>query len=136
MRQQLYKRGLRRCWGCKKVKHLNKTNFAKGDKAGFITLCKVCDKRRKQTPEYKEKMRLYRQRPEVRARVGYRALKLRFSILQDCNFTCQYCGRSAPTVELQIDHKFPKSRGGKNTRENFTVACKDCNLGKSDVVLT
>jgi len=62
-------------------------------------------------------------------------LRLRFEILKKYKFTCQYCGRKAPEVPLQIDHLFPKSKGGINRRSNFIVACIDCNIGKGDVLL-
>jgi len=62
-------------------------------------------------------------------------LKLRFRVLNRDNFTCQYCGRKAPQVELHIDHKYPKILGGKNIEDNYTTACRDCNDGKSDIIL-
>ena len=65
-----------------------------------------------------------------------RRLKLRFQILQRDNFTCQYCGRKAPDVILQIDHKYPKSKGGKLIKDNLITACVDCNQGKKDIILT
>lgn len=58
-------------------------------------------------------------------------LKLRFNVLKRDNFTCQYCGRSAPNVSLVVDHIFPFSKGGKNTIENLRTACSDCNFGKN-----
>ena len=61
--------------------------------------------------------------------------RLRFEIFKRDNFTCQYCGRKAPEVELQIDHKHPKSKGGKDRIENYITACKECNMGKGDVLL-
>ena len=64
-----------------------------------------------------------------------RRLKLRFEVFQMDNFTCQYCGRKAPNVELQIDHKFPKSKGGLDKKENYITACMECNLGKGDCIL-
>jgi len=51
-------------------------------------------------------------------------------VLKRDKFTCQYCGRSAPEVELHIDHRLPVSRGGTNDPENLCVACKACNLSK------
>lgn len=62
-------------------------------------------------------------------------LKLRFEVLKRDNFTCQYCGRSAPDVPLAVDHIFPFSKGGKHTMENLKTACEDCNIGKGDSVL-
>lgn len=64
-----------------------------------------------------------------------RKLKTRFILLQKFNFTCQYCGRTAPHAELQIDHIFPRSKGGITVLENLVVACKECNLGKRDFLL-
>jgi len=64
-------------------------------------------------------------------------LRLRFKILQRDNFTCQYCGRKAPDVELQIDHKYPKSKNNnyKYKPKDLITACSDCNNGKSDIIL-
>lgn len=62
-------------------------------------------------------------------------LRFRFKIFARDNFTCQYCGRKAPDIELQIDHIFPKSKGGKKTMENSKTICKECNLGKGDLIL-
>jgi 5-methylcytosine-specific restriction endonuclease McrA len=64
-----------------------------------------------------------------------RRLKIRFRIFLRDNFTCQYCGRKAPEVELQADHKYPKSKGGLNREENYVTACRDCNIGKGDAIL-
>ena len=61
--------------------------------------------------------------------------KIRFAVLSRDNFTCVYCGRSAPNVELVVDHIVPKSKGGPCSPGNLVAACTDCNLGKSDVVL-
>lgn len=56
----------------------------------------------------------------------------RFEILQRFAFTCHYCGRKAPAVELHVDHVHPRSRGGLHEDENLVAACVECNLGKSD----
>ncbi len=66
---------------------------------------------------------------------GKGSLKLRFQILLRDNFTCQYCGRKAPDVILQVDHKYPKSKGGKLTENNLIIACLECNQGKKDILL-
>lgn len=67
---------------------------------------------------------------------GRQALSVRLRILvfhQD-NFTCQYCGRSAPSVELHVDHKIPISKGGSSELTNLITACAECNLGKFDLM--
>lgn len=61
--------------------------------------------------------------------------RLRFNVLKRDNFTCQYCGRKAPDVELHIDHIIPWSKVKEHKIENLQVACSDCNLGKSDKLL-
>lgn len=60
---------------------------------------------------------------------------LRFRVMSRDNFTCQYCGRSAPFVSLVVDHIHPVARGGTNDINNLTTACYDCNSGKSDKLL-
>jgi 5-methylcytosine-specific restriction endonuclease McrA len=43
---------------------------------------------------------------------------------------CCYCGSSD---KLQVDHKVPKSRGGKNERANLQWLCRKCNHAKFDM---
>ena len=59
----------------------------------------------------------------------------RFLILERDNFTCQYCGRSAPEVQLAIDHIYPQSKGGKEDSTNLITACRDCNSSKNNRVI-
>jgi len=60
--------------------------------------------------------------------------KIRFQVLERDNFTCQYCGRKAPDVILEVDHMIPKNYNGSDDPENLITACKDCNQGKFDSV--
>ncbi len=62
--------------------------------------------------------------------------KLRFEVLKRDKFTCQYCGKSAPDVVLEIDHIKPVSKGGANDIMNLITSCKDCNRGKSNIELS
>lgn len=57
--------------------------------------------------------------------------RLRFEILRRDNHTCRYCGRSAPEVELTVDHVIPVALGGDDEPSNLVTACRDCNSGKS-----
>lgn len=59
--------------------------------------------------------------------------RLRFEIFRRDNFTCQYCGRKPPEVELAIDHVTPKSLGGNDDPSNLRTACRDCNTGKASM---
>ncbi len=61
--------------------------------------------------------------------------KQRFEIFRRDRFTCQYCGRAAPDVELQIDHVKPQSKGGGDESRNLATCCSDCNAGKDTAEL-
>jgi hypothetical protein len=58
--------------------------------------------------------------------------KVRFEVFKRDSFKCQYCGRSAPDVLLQVDHVSPVSKGGSGDILNLITSCVDCNAGKSD----
>jgi len=65
------------------------------------------------------------------------SLRLRFQVMQRDSFRCVICGRSPANhlgLELQIDHIEPYSKGGPTSFENLRTLCRDCNLGKSDLL--
>lgn len=62
--------------------------------------------------------------------------KTRFEIFKRDKFTCQYCGRMAPDVILEVDHIKPVAKGGKNDLLNLITSCRDCNRGKRDNILS
>lgn len=62
--------------------------------------------------------------------------KVRFEVLKRDKFTCQYCGRQAPDVVLNVDHIKPVAKGGTNDITNLITSCFDCNSGKSDIELS
>ena len=45
-------------------------------------------------------------------------------------WTCVYCRRAAPEVELSVDHVEPRMKGGDNSRGNVVTACVGCNRDK------
>jgi hypothetical protein len=55
---------------------------------------------------------------------------LRFEVFKRDSFKCQYCGRSAPDVILNVDHIMPVAEGGTNDIMNLITSCFDCNNGK------
>lgn len=57
-------------------------------------------------------------------------VSLRFEVLRRDSFTCKYCGRRAPEVELHVDHLKPWIETQKHDINNLVTACKDCNIGK------
>lgn len=62
--------------------------------------------------------------------------KIRFEVFKRDSFKCQYCGKSVPDVILHVDHINPVSNGGKNDLLNLITSCQDCNLGKSDRLIS
>ena len=57
--------------------------------------------------------------------------KMRFSIYERDGYRCKKCGR---TDDLEVDHIFPISKGGKSTYDNLQTLCHRCNVIKSDTV--
>ncbi len=41
--------------------------------------------------------------------------------------TCVWCGRAPWRTDLTAEHIVPRSRGGRTSPENLTVACRVCN---------
>lgn len=62
--------------------------------------------------------------------------KIRFEVFKRDSFKCQYCGRSAPDVILEVDHIIPVAKGGDNDIMNLITSCRDCNRGKRDKMLS
>lgn len=62
--------------------------------------------------------------------------KLRFEVFKRDKFTCQYCGRMAPDVVLEVDHIKPVSKGGTNDIMNLVTSCYECNRGKTNIELS
>ena len=59
--------------------------------------------------------------------------KVRFSrlnIYARDHDTCQYCGKTLPRADLNLDHVLPRSQGGKTSWENVVCSCVPCNLNK------
>lgn len=59
--------------------------------------------------------------------------KIRTSIFQRDNYTCQYCG--AYGVHLECDHVIPVAAGGGHENDNLITACLCCNRSKRDKTL-
>ena len=67
--------------------------------------------------------------------VNYR---LRYKVMMRDYCRCCVCGRSPatdPDTVLEIDHIVPYSKGGETTFDNLQILCKQCNLGKSDIII-
>lgn len=57
--------------------------------------------------------------------------RTRARILARDKSTCQLCGRKAPDVNLEVDHRVPVILGGSNDDDNLWTLCEECNRGKS-----
>ena len=53
---------------------------------------------------------------------------IRNYLLEEYGRKCFYCGKSVSKFE--VEHMFPKSRGGSNRIDNLTLSCHDCNQKK------
>lgn len=48
---------------------------------------------------------------------------------------CQYCGLEVSPDSLQVEHIHPRSKGGADSLDNYTIACRSCNMRKRALVL-
>lgn len=120
-----------RCYICGRVKP--REDFQQIDKLGRRNSAPSCNDCR----EIRERAQKERQEQKCReqGRTRYISPRLRFQILGRDKFTCRYCGRSAPSVILHVDHRFPFSKGGANDLTNLVTSCSECNFGKGQSVL-
>lgn len=58
--------------------------------------------------------------------------KVRFAVYERDGYRCRKCG--AQTRDLEIDHIYPISKGGKSNFDNLQTLCHSCNTLKSDSV--
>lgn len=71
--------------------------------------------------------------PVKRAKLSPR---VRFEVFKRDNFRCVYCGATADTSDLHVDHREPVAGGGGSGDDNLVTACAACNTGKGPVLLT
>jgi diadenosine tetraphosphate (Ap4A) HIT family hydrolase/5-methylcytosine-specific restriction endonuclease McrA len=55
---------------------------------------------------------------------------VRYEVLSRAKFRCELCGISADEKNLEVDHIFPKSLGGKDDITNYQALCYSCNAAK------
>ena len=65
-------------------------------------------------------------------RRGHRPISgsIRYEVLSRAKFRCELCGIPADEKNLEVDHIFPKSLGGKDDLSNYQALCYSCNANK------
>jgi 5-methylcytosine-specific restriction protein A len=48
---------------------------------------------------------------------------------------CYHCEKKFSVDELTMDHLIPLSRGGRSTKKNIVVSCKQCNSLKKNLTV-
>lgn len=48
---------------------------------------------------------------------------------------CYHCEKKFSRDELTMDHLIPISRGGRSTKKNIVVCCKECNSHKKNLTV-
>jgi 5-methylcytosine-specific restriction endonuclease McrA len=56
----------------------------------------------------------------------------RHNVFERDKNTCQYCGQIFDRKDLNLDHVFPRDRGGQTTWENIVCSCIPCNSRKGN----
>jgi 5-methylcytosine-specific restriction endonuclease McrA len=56
----------------------------------------------------------------------------RSNIYKNYGLKCCYCGKKFQSVDLNLDHVLPRSRGGTTTWNNIVLSCIPCNMQKAD----
>lgn len=56
-------------------------------------------------------------------------------IIETVEFQCYYCRGLLNDRNRTRDHIWPKSKGGKLSKENKVFACRVCNRNKADLTL-
>jgi 5-methylcytosine-specific restriction endonuclease McrA len=56
----------------------------------------------------------------------------RHNVFERDKNTCQYCGQIFDRRDLNLDHVFPRDRGGQTTWENIVCSCIPCNSRKGN----
>ena len=86
---------------------------------------------RRENPERQSE---YRKRRRAR-RLGSEpdlTLEQWLEVLEEFDYKCAYCSADG---DLEQDHVWPVSRGGRHTKDNMAPACRSCNASKGSKLL-
>lgn len=65
----------------------------------------------------------------------WKSRKLKINVddlIEEWGLKCFYCDEDLEGKKHEIDHWFPKAKGGKNNHSNFVISCVACNRTKRD----
>ena len=57
--------------------------------------------------------------------------KIRLAVYEKYDGHCSYCGEKIEYSKMQVDHMFPKYRGGTDDISILVPSCRSCNATKS-----
>jgi len=49
-------------------------------------------------------------------------------------YKCTYCGKSIRFSDADIDHIWPRAKGGPDAEWNLVIACQSCNRSKGSKI--
>jgi hypothetical protein len=130
---------------CKEHRHTyNQTKTCTVCSSEFTTLDRYCKHTCSDECQdvARERTKMARGNNRRRARfygVKYETVKVH-EVFEAAGWRCQICGVSAPKRRRgkmyhnspELDHITPISRGGNHTRDNLQLACRQCNMKKSN----
>ncbi|MGJ8677134.1 MAG: HNH endonuclease [Akkermansiaceae bacterium] len=50
------------------------------------------------------------------------------------DYTCQYCSKTLPARQLNLDHVIPRDKGGGTSWDNIVTSCFPCNNRKANML--
>lgn len=59
--------------------------------------------------------------------------KTKAALVRRDGLWCYLCGKEFSYVDLRVEHKIPRSRGGTNVQSNLGLACAPCDIAKEDM---
>jgi 5-methylcytosine-specific restriction endonuclease McrA len=108
---------LKYCYKCSTPKPTKYFGFCYRNLDGFQDMCQKC--KNINTANYRSRLGTFKLTPTQWD-----------AICANYGDVCAYCYKT--TEDMQIDHFFPVSKGGKHELSNLVPACKHCNCSKNN----
>lgn len=123
----------KKCKKCGELKPISIDYFNQLPSGGFRGTCKNCMALNTKSHYYADPSkvmdRVKKYKDQIKIAGGSYAPEDIMKIRQKLGDKCRYCG--APlSGGGEVDHIVPVSRGGVNSADNLTLACRSCNRDK------